>query len=303
MATLKKDIRLVYFLTLIIIVACSTSVSEAALPQPVNTALPIFTSTNITETPFNTNTPFILTETPLPTLNPEDAYTQLQDLLKNNANCRLPCWWGITPGKTSWQDASRFLKTFSNVKSENELGVTSPNNDYVYYYAYFQVPREFGTLNHSYVVKDNLVIKIYAYVFDWSPFLYLSNVLTEYGPPDGIFITTYRNELNGMRPYLIYLVYEKLGILLEYSGGDAKNIGDTVQNCFEELDSPFVYIWSTDEPLTAKEALDKYFRQPMAYPVAIEKAAGMDINTFYEKFKNPSSANCVVTPAELWTEP
>lgn len=260
-----------------------------------------------TRTFYTTTTPSLtptVTWTPLPTLSARQARVKINELLGTNGGCELPCWWGITPGETSWHDASRFLKTFSTVKSGNEFGITRPNNDYTYHFAYFQVLPEFGTLNHSYVVKDDVVTRIYAYVHDWSPFLYLSNILTEYGPPDGVFLTTYRYELNGARPYLVYFVYEKLGLLLEYSGGVTKNIGDTVQNCFEELDSPFVYIWSTgDEPLTAEEAIEKYFRQPMAYPVDLEKAAGVDINTFYEKFKTPSNTNCLVMPSELWTEP
>jgi hypothetical protein len=33
-------------------------------------------------------------------------------LLQTNNGCRFPCWWGIEPGTTSWQDANNFLSQF-----------------------------------------------------------------------------------------------------------------------------------------------------------------------------------------------
>lgn len=258
----------------------ATNTLVAGVPTSINTSLPLIASFH--------------------TLSPDDAYARLQNVLKNNADCRLPCWWGITPGKTTWKEAEAYLGVF------NDLGnVRGGVNEFSSVSVHLPLLKEEFTLNHTYYIKNNIVVGVGAYVYDWSPFLYLSNILTEYGPPDGVFLTTFRYELNGMRPYQVNLVYEKLGILLSYSGGDAKNIGDTVQNCFEDLDSPFVFIWfAEDEPLTSQEAINKYLKlQSMPYPISLEEAAGMDMNTFYETFKDPNSTNCLVTPAELWPEP
>src|SRR6185436_10642432 len=135
----------------------------------------------------------------------------------------------------------------------------------------------------------------------WSPYLYLSNVLTEYGPPDDIFLKTFHDAGTGSQPFQVDLFYAKLGILLEYSGGDLNTVGDKLQNCFDDLYSPFVFIWSTDEPITAEQAIDKYLiQQPMPYPVPLDKATGMDVATFYETFKNPDNTTCLETPLELW---
>ncbi len=35
------------------------------------------------------------------TLPTGEAQKMVQELLENNAGCRLPCWWGIVPGKTT----------------------------------------------------------------------------------------------------------------------------------------------------------------------------------------------------------
>jgi hypothetical protein len=42
------------------------------------------------------------TWTPLPAVPPATADAIVEDLLKNNAGCRLPCWWGVVPGETQW---------------------------------------------------------------------------------------------------------------------------------------------------------------------------------------------------------
>lgn len=101
-------------------------------------------------------------------------------MLEKNGGCELPCWWGITPGKTSWQDAAHFLGSFSTIyRDENSS----------YAYVYLPLPPDEGTLNHTYVIEGDTVVEIYAYVYDWSPLLYLSKFLTDYGPPDEIFLT------------------------------------------------------------------------------------------------------------------
>lgn len=241
------------------------------------------------------------TRKPYPTLSSDVANEKLRELLINNSNCRLPCWWGITPGKTTWNEALLFLNPL--IKRIGEPTVAPSGLTRVT----FQLPvqKELGTLDQTYYVRNNTVVGINAYVFDWSPFLYLSNILTEYGPPDGVFITTYRYDENGRRPYIVYVIYEKLGMLLLYSGGEPKNLADNVENCFDNLYAPFVFIWSVeDEPLSESQIKDRYFSsEGMPYPISLEKSAGMSVNTFYAKFKKPSDANCLVTSAELWPEP
>lgn len=257
-----------------------------------------------TNTPTSTNTPLPLVETPLPTLSPNDAYLRLQGILQNNANCRLPCWWGFTPGKTSWQDASRFLETFTSVHQE-ELNRKNPIKDYAYVYVYLPLPPDKGTLDHTYVIKDNKITEISAYVYDWSPFLFLKNILAEQGSPDEVFIRTFRNSdyINGARLYEIILFYGKLGILLEYSGGSLNTVGEKLQNCFDDMKSPFVYIWSPDTPTTSTEAINKYLDiVNLPYPISLEKATGMDVVTFYEAVKKSGNTTCLETPLELWPE-
>lgn len=274
------------FLLIVIVGACSTRSQIVLTTTPQST---IFPSSTIISSSSGT------TGTPISTFSPTEASSRLQDLLKTNAGCRLPCWWGITPGKTTWDEAEEYLKTFT------ALSTTQGSNELFAINAYLPLSKEKGTLSHTYYIKNNIVIGIDAFVYDWMPLLYLSNFLTEYGPPDEAFVRTFRYDENGSQPYQIDLFYGKLGVLLEYSGGTPNTVGEKIQNCFDNLYSPFIYIWSSDTPMTSREAIDALLNtQSMPYPIPLDEATGMDVITFYEAFKSPNSTTCLETPAELW---
>ena len=74
---------------------------NATLPLVIPTLVPTLALTN--------------TFTSIPTLSPEDAHTRLRALLNDSTSCRLPCWLGITPGQSTWQDANEQLALFSGI--------------------------------------------------------------------------------------------------------------------------------------------------------------------------------------------
>ncbi len=103
------------FLLIAIVGACSTRSQIVLTATPQSATFP--NSTIISSSSGNT-------DTPVSTFSPTEASARLQDLLKTNAGCRLPCWWGITPGKTTWDEAEEYLKTFttlSTAQGSNEL--------------------------------------------------------------------------------------------------------------------------------------------------------------------------------------
>src|SRR5574341_850986 len=52
-----------------------------------------------------------VTRTPLPTLSLADREKLLAELLKTNGNCSKPCFWGISPGTSDFDDTVAFLKS------------------------------------------------------------------------------------------------------------------------------------------------------------------------------------------------
>ena len=260
--------------------------TPAVYPTKTIAALSIYTITPTTMIP---------TLTPLPTLNPIEAKKRLDELLKNNAGCYLPCFWGITPGKTTWQEAKQFLQTFTMF-----TGIRETSNNFLYGYFQIPFPKDMGTITHSYKIINDIVNEIKAYNGDLSPAFYLPDFLETYGQPDNISIRTFREEEQNSRPFLIDLFYAEKGILIEYSGGNIKDLGDRLQNCIEGMNSPFIYLWSPDLNLTFTEAKKEFLdTENLPQPIPLQDATGIDVNTFYNSIRN-SGTVCIETPKEIW---
>jgi hypothetical protein len=238
------------------------------------------------------------TWTPLPTLSPDDAQNMVAQFLETNANCELPCWWGIQPGKTHWNEAYQFLSQFSLY-----IGVITQKNEAVYASVKIPVPQDidYATyLMQDYTIHDAMVVSIKIYNFDLAPAYHLPAFLQTYGKPDEIRIRTFREEERNSQPFLMDLFYPSLGILLEYSGGGLTDMGDTLQNCLQGMNSPFIYLWSTEDTLSFEEATIRFLdTENFPDPISLEEATGMSVNSFFEGFMSDGKV-CIETLKELW---
>jgi len=105
------------------------------------TSLPTQTSIPITETPIpptRTITP-TFTPTVYPTLSPVERQKEITALLQTNSNCSKPCFWGIRPGISNFDEAVAFLK------SMGKMGIDG-NKNFIRYY------------NVSFTYKDQIHI-------------------------------------------------------------------------------------------------------------------------------------------------
>lgn len=232
---------------------------------------------------------------PLPTLDTEGAQILLDELLLNNAGCYLPCFWGITPGKTTWLEAKRFLETFASL-----TGIRVINGEIRYGSFHIPFPNDMGTIAHTYYIENNTVVMITAYNGDLAPDFYLPVLFNTYGQPDSIFIRTFREEEQNSQPFLLDLYYTDQGILMEYSGGNIEDLGEHLRICLAEMRSPFIYLWSPDLRMTFNEAQELFLdTESLPEPIPLQDATGMDISTFYENYTD-SGTVCIETPKEIW---
>jgi hypothetical protein len=76
-----------------------------------------------------------LSDPPSLTYEEEDAF--LVDMLAGEDGCELPCWWGITPGVTGWEEAQQmFLSCGRRVGiRQHHAGYRDEDGDYVESYA------------------------------------------------------------------------------------------------------------------------------------------------------------------------
>jgi hypothetical protein len=79
----------------------------------------------------STQTPMVMEKlTESPTIMSTQPIMSLEDMIKTNGNCNLPCFWGIRPGITKWTEA---MDLFSQLDIEGVIG-TSPR-DFKYFTA------------------------------------------------------------------------------------------------------------------------------------------------------------------------
>ena len=232
---------------------------------------------------------------PLPTLTADDAKKLVRKLLEDNAGCHLPCWWGITPGKTTWAEARHFLESFSVYVGETG-GVQVP----------LPAPYSNATfMDHGYFIKNGIVDYIRIFNFNLAPNYSLPKFLETQGQPSEIWIRTFSQEEIGQQNFAFDLFYLDKGILVEY--GTATPIKDVavrgkLQNCLRGVDSPFIYLWSPEKnKMSFQDAKQKFLDTTnLPEPKPLLEATGMDVRTFYETFKNPETDVCIYTPKALW---
>ena len=235
-----------------------------------------------------------------PTLTVEESQKLVQDLLENNADCRLPCLWGIQPGKTTWNEARQILEKISSYVAPKMEDTTF----YTFAKVYPPYPNDPAIyMETNYRIEDGVVRYISVNSWDLTPNYRLSKFLEYYGVPTEIWIRTFPKEDMGFQHFLIDMFYQDLGILAEYgTGHPLEEINGNIRNCsINEMDSPFLHLWSpVTDKLSFQEA--KIFIDTMSLPEpkTLLEATGMDVKTFFETFKNPETNVCIETPRELW---
>jgi hypothetical protein len=99
-----------------------TLTSTSIVPTP--TLISTTTAIKPTSTLSLTNTP-----TPIDTLEPEIARATIEPLLREPLNCVVPCFWGIIPGKTEFNDAKNIFGRLGFTPFEG----TDPNSGRDFY--------------------------------------------------------------------------------------------------------------------------------------------------------------------------
>jgi hypothetical protein len=271
-----------------------TQISFTYTPIPT-VIIPPTPSPTKTFTPTSTHWPTItprptpsVTRTPLPTLPPDKALAKLLELLKTNGGCKLPCWWGITPGVTSSDEAQAFLATFASKFTEDP--------SYLGYGVLFFVPQNTipGLLHGEpygfgvYIDDNGIVEQIHT----WKPYR-LSDFLTDFGPPSQVWIYGKSSRtLDSNASYTMALFYPDQGIMAVWNGTAEKR--DPIRVCPNRFDpGVFLKLWAPPVTKTFEEAAGSELLDgppPLAfYP--IEKATNLDVKTFYERYKDPRNAS------------
>jgi hypothetical protein len=217
-----------------------------------------------------------------------EAQALVLELLETNGGCSLPCWWGMTPGKTEWLPSKAFLDTFAtDIFIQGNL--TNSGNGYI-----FTAPTRLfldGKYHLGIRVKDGIIEHITT-----SGGIPLSKMLINYGMPKDILL--YASSSASMLPkadYQLVLIYPDQGIFALYEGETQHS--KSLQICQDEFNisypSPFLYLWSPENVKTFDE-FREYLGMPndlyhVFYP--IEDISGMSNDEFYATYVDPANAD------------
>lgn len=260
------------------------SVSTVVTPSPSYTAtLPAPTSTLTLKPTF--------TSTIQPTVPLEEARATAVELLKTNGNCKFPCWFGMKLGETDWEEAKNYLLSFASVHPARA--------DFFEYYVYFPLPQELQPkyIFHSVHVQDGKVVEV-EFVSP-SAFYGLSRMLNLYGVPSEIRIRAegYYMGLSKEGFYQLAVFYPKLGMMASFVGNMAKTNPLKICPLIAEKNSTAAFLlWN---PAARKDffqageeiRLETRNSDIQADFKPLESVADIDIQTFYDRYKNPENVN------------
>lgn len=314
-------------------VSSNQSISPPTVTEDAarNTLIPTLTTT-LAHTVSHTKTPTempTITFTAVPTLSTDEAYVYMQAFLRNGPDCRLPCWWGITPGQSTMLDVQRQLAAFSGAaeytylgKSRGwlvgNLGIFYPHDEdiMVEIFSTYLAPQDndvvlaISVTTQAYLKTNGSLEKLYGnpiynkILEDFNLF----QILHKYGQPSQMFITAHvkyvglDNDPLPTDTFVIRLLYPAEGIFARYHM-PVKRVGDKFRFCpfqaFVDLDlissNPSGHY---QDSLLAIGGWEGFF-PPSEYNKTPEEALGMTIEEFYQQFHLPTK-RCLETPVSIW---
>jgi hypothetical protein len=298
--------------------ATPLTAAEASTGVPSPTAVP--TATPTLEAPTDTPTPSPIPSTRVPrptrpvlasTMTSDEEYAFVSKMLEDNGGCRLPCWWGFTPGETSWEITKTFFASLG--KKFESWSVDGIRN----YTVYFDIPDHHHSHGEFYSVGGGGTIEMISigaippadeggylyedpqFVADWKVYM-LSQILTNYGQPPQVLLGIDRN--TPWTPFDLLLFYPEKGILVQYSG-PAERGEDTFRVC-PHRSKITLYLWIPEQYAGLEDVPGigsyTYAVDDMSLLHSWEEATGMSIEQFHQTFIQPDNQTCLETPAELW---
>lgn len=272
-------------------------------PTPTKTSQPIPSVIPTSTTMVLPQPTFTQTLTPLPTLLPDEALELVQELLRTNMGCQFPCWWGITPGISTWANTRNYIKTFAFRLGEGRKTPTSDKN--LSYSAYFPLDAEptlMNSLMGTFTVDpDSGVIRQISTSQNFS----LLSFLESYGVPEQVWLTASGIPQTGPAAYAIELIYPSKGIMAGPNGHAQlfhREDGDITTVCLETLrnDARGLTFWTPEDQEIFKKIIDLYNAHRYK---PLEEVTGMKIEEFMEILTKGDANDCLEIPMRIWYPP
>ena len=311
-----RAISVICFMIVLLLAGCAresagTEASqEVASPHPATTSpIPTLSFEPTRTVPPPTATPPTPTTAATATLAPQQILDEVRYLFDENGGCSLPCWWGIEPGKTTWEEALAILSPLAmEIFPPWPLGGNSPSlASRIAYDILIPVSPDIYPvrLDHRYVVQDDVVQKIELEMGKVARYQ-LSKILNDLGQPYDVWISTYSMALEGSLPFSAMLYYPQQAVLVHFAS-EAEVEGDFVVGCPQDAPAFNLVLWRVEKQYKSFDAVvndtlwlgsfnDWNYQR-------LENVTDIDPASFFETFKVAGNTTCIKSKAEHWPSP
>lgn len=262
--------------------------------------------------------------TPVPTLGADDAFELLQNYLKNKPPCQLPCWGGITPGKSTLDDVKKQLTVFSGISERAYFGeagdawitgnfrikfdekisiwphyLASSSNETILFISISTGSTESTAEGAVYAGRDHNKL-FFAYT--------LPQIILTYGLPAQTFMTADINVAESTSPdfFIIRLLYPDLGIFVRYTmpmeAGDANYRFCPYQSVVYLDLIPQGHGNAYKDLFEQSGTLEWSLSPDSSYDKSTEEALGIADDEFYRLITS-SPSQCFESSLYIWPEP
>ena len=308
------DKKLSFLFLFIFLVSCSTTNISARASTATETAAPPTLKPISVSTSTMTITP-VPSWTPLPPLVDENSFLDFISFTKNGV-CKLPCWAGVYPGKSNWDEALFALSPMESIANTYKTyvgveGAFGKENVIVWFLSGNNVT--IGGNLHAIAANQNAVNMIYMDAVGSSipsasnpsgslpPNLDLQSVLREYGIPSMVFIYTYIHHEQAPLPLKILLIYSEHQFYITYYR-EAKLNGNMVVACDPDLLLELVIVDNKGK-LSSQDVISNIPVAQGGIRLDDWKPVEQVLLTSPEKFQEiyaVSASECVTFPSILW---
>lgn len=305
-----KRLKLIV-LALIFLSGCSTILttkSPTNLNPPVTQTHTLVRSTKTKISEMDSFRPTPSSTFP-PTIQQSEITSRLIHLYTGNTSCQLPCWWNITPGRTSWEQAKQLLDQIGIFETHNST------SDHTVIYFTARLPQQFdpisgplpegynlGEVQAGFLIINNIVMATSInsrWINEDYSFL-LSNLMDSFGEPDEIWLQVLPQSSKLPVRYSLKIIYAQKGMILLRGIGEIT--GDSISICPQNVIAydglpPWLLLWSPDQNVSFKKnaeilkAFDQYYDE--LYVNLEDATVNLTTEIFFETYRNPNATKCL----------
>ncbi len=258
---------------------------------------------------------FAFTITPTMPLTQETLFiqqrNQLPEWMHNFDRCALPCWLGVTPGKTKFEEA---------VIAAQNLGIwyrydNKPEHKLVKFKQGFRTDvrilrdgdvNRVDSISSIYLADEEMVERIEADVTlstidaigeHFSTYS-MEKIVQQYGIPDAVLLDGFGDSPAPRLGYWFTLIYQQEGFSITYSGVVPK--GQTIPICPAFSKNQILGFGIISQKEKASDPLDVIPVIGKFQWKTLEEASGVDLKAFYEQILDQGAETCFVVPISVF---